>query len=84
MNKKLTLSVDSSVIDRAKLYARQHEESLSQLVENYFRFISMDVKEEPPKYAPEVMELLGSVSVPENINIDDLKASYLEEKLLND
>ncbi|MBN2657192.1 MAG: hypothetical protein JXR86_09045 [Spirochaetales bacterium] len=84
MNRKLTLSLNDAVIKKAKKYAESNQESLSHLVENYFRYITDEVKETPPEYAPEVMELLGSISVPEEIDVEEVKRSYLEEKYLND
>jgi len=43
---KLTLSVDDKVIKRAKRYARQHDISISSIVENYLAAVS--AKETPP------------------------------------
>ena len=41
MATKLTLSLDKEIIERAKVYAREHNVSLSYLVENYLlRMIS--------------------------------------------
>lgn len=84
MNRKLTLSLDDSVIEKAKDYAKNHSESLSHLVENYFRIITNEVHEEAPDYAPEVEELIGcSIRAPENMDVEEIKRSYLEEKLLD-
>ncbi len=38
---KLTLSVDANVVLDAKKYASEHSHSLSHLVENYFRSLTM-------------------------------------------
>jgi uncharacterized membrane protein YcgQ (UPF0703/DUF1980 family) len=84
MNQKLTLSLDKAVIEKAKKYAKSNQESLSHLVENYFRYITDEVKEAQPEYAPEVIELLGSISAPEDVDTEELKKSYLEDKYLND
>ena len=46
MNTKLTLSLDKNVIERAKLYAKEHEVSVSFLVENYLLKITSDYKED--------------------------------------
>ncbi len=40
MQTKLTLRLDSEIIERAKDYAQRKETSLSKLVENYFAFLS--------------------------------------------
>ncbi len=45
MNTKLTLSLDAEVIEKAKSYAKQHNISLSALVENYFSRLTMEYKD---------------------------------------
>jgi predicted HicB family RNase H-like nuclease len=37
MNTKLTLTIDKSIIESAKKYARNKERSLSDLIENYLK-----------------------------------------------
>ncbi|MCK5251025.1 MAG: hypothetical protein KAJ98_13730 [Spirochaetaceae bacterium] len=84
MNKKLTLSVDDTVILRAKRYAREHKESLSEIVENYFRIVTSDYKVENDEMAPLINELLGSVRVPDDFNFKKEKLEYLENKYFHD
>ena len=84
MNKKLTLSLDKVIIEQAKLYAHSHRESLSQMVENYFRFVTSETKEKKIKVAPVVNELLGSIKVQDNFDYDKVKSEYLEKKYLSD
>jgi hypothetical protein len=38
MNVKLTLNLNKDIIEQAKLYARDKNQSLSSLVQNYFIF----------------------------------------------
>ncbi|MDP8981504.1 MAG: DUF6364 family protein [Acidobacteriota bacterium] len=47
---KLTLSVDSSVVSRAKKFAKQQGLSVSQIVETYLTLVSkpIDVERAPP------------------------------------
>ena len=47
---KLTLSVDRSVVSRAKRYAQRQGLSVSEMVEAYLALVSnsVDVKEAPP------------------------------------
>ena len=45
MNTKLTLSLEKEVIKKAKSYAKQHNISLSALVENYFSRLTMKYKD---------------------------------------
>jgi hypothetical protein len=42
MNTKLTLTVDSSVIEHAKRYAESQNKSLSKIVEHYLRSITFE------------------------------------------
>ena len=41
---KLTLRLDARLIKRAKIYAKRHNTSVSQLVENYFLLLSRDAQ----------------------------------------
>ena len=47
---KLTLSVDPSVVDGAKLYAREHGVSVSKLVQTYLSALAKpeSLESEPP------------------------------------
>ncbi len=77
METKLTLKLDQQVIEGVKKYAKDNHQSVSKLVENYFRVLVAD-KSAPNKISPLVQELSGVISE------SDLKgtdyASYLEAK----
>ena len=45
MTTKLTLTMDKSVIERAKKYAKREERSLSNLVENYLKALTYEKKD---------------------------------------
>ena len=45
MTAKLTLTIEDTVIDSAKKYARQKGKSLSDVVENYLKSISASEEE---------------------------------------
>ncbi|MGM0946480.1 MAG: DUF6364 family protein [Bacteroidota bacterium] len=49
MNTKLTLTLEKDVIEKAKEYAAQQGQSLSSLVENYFRLLLLEKKEDSEK-----------------------------------
>ncbi len=40
METKLTLSLDKEIIEQAKKYAKQQKTSLSNMVENYFYYLT--------------------------------------------
>lgn len=84
MNKKLTLSVDDTIIEKAKAYAEDKNESLSQLVENYFRLLTVSRKKEDKEVSPLVMDLMGSIDVPEDFDYKKEKLEYLESRYLHD
>ncbi len=42
MRTKLTLKIDNSVIESAKLFAKAHNTSLSKLAESFFKTISRE------------------------------------------
>jgi hypothetical protein len=61
MDAKLTLKLDKTVIESAKEYAEHNKRSLSKLVENYFK--NLTVKNVPPKkHSPLVESLSGVIS----------------------
>lgn len=84
MNKKLTLSLEESIINKAKIFAHENRESLSQLVENYFKIITSNTEAPQPNISPLVAELIGSIKVPEDFNYEQTKYDYLKRKYLND
>jgi hypothetical protein len=77
MEVKLTLKLDKSIIQSAKVYAEKNDRSLSRIVEDYFKIITSDIK--PKKdISPLVQELSGVISEHDLANIDYV--TYLEEK----
>ena len=84
MNKKLTLSVDEVVIERAKKRAAEEHKSLSEMVESYLRVIASDEKGEDTQYSSTVEELLGSISVPDDFSYETAKLEFLKNKYPDD
>jgi hypothetical protein len=79
MNTKLTLKMDDSVIEEAKLFARSHHTSLSKLTETYFKTITS--KSAPRKRVPGVVgELAGLLKNKEVVSSKRDYIDYLEEK----
>jgi hypothetical protein len=78
MNTKLTLNLDKSVIEQAKKYAREHQVSLSKLIENYLDSITKSSTEKS-KISPLVESLTGVI--PDgNYNDREDYAHFLSEK----
>jgi len=67
MSTKLTLTIEDTVIDSAKKYARQKGKSLSDIAENYLKSISAS-EESVQTLSPRVAKLMGSVKLPEDFD----------------
>ena len=80
MTTKLTLTVEKSIIERAKSYAKNTGRSLSELIENYFETITQESGEEI--LSPKLNKLVGSVKLPKNFDQEKELRSYFESKHL--
>ena len=77
MNTKLTLTIEKEVIEIAKAYAKEKGQSLSEMVENYFKLVTVSrrkIKEQ--QLSPKVRKLRGIIKIDENI---DYKQTLTEE-----
>mgnify|MGYP003634361366 CR=1 FL=1 len=81
MNTKLTLSLDKSIIDEAKLYAKEQHTSLSKLISNYLTVLIKkdEVKTDELEISPLVKSLVGVISLDDDV---DIKKEY-QEYLIN-
>ena len=62
MDSKLTLKLNKDIINHAKTYAKEHNISLSKLIENYLQ--SVTLKKEPNiKISPLVESLTGVIDL---------------------
>lgn len=77
MNRKLTLSIDQTVIEKAKEYARKSGRSLSDLVESYLKSITITDDSEIPV---EFQNLFGSVDLSDDWNDKAAIRDILTEK----
>lgn len=80
MQAKLTLKLDETTVGRAKKYALSTNQSLSAMVEGYFKSLSQNVTTPPRKPTPIVNRLSGSVKVSRNRNLSNEYTEYLERK----
>ena len=79
MDSKLTLKLNSTVIERAKKYAKKKDTSLSRLIENYLSWITSD-KSKADEISPLVKSLSGIINLPKNFNHKKGYADFLENK----
>ena len=64
MSTKLTLTIDKSVIEEAKQYAKSQGRSLSKLIEEYLKSISSkDANRNDLELSPITKSLFGSVKI---------------------
>ena len=80
MTTKLTLTIEKSIIVRAKSYAKHTGRSLSELIENYLETITQEGGEE--KISPKLNKIVGSVKIPKNFDQEKELRSYFESKHL--
>lgn len=73
MNTKLTLSLSKEIIEEAKRYAKNHNVSLSFLIENYLLKIISDYQEKTEPKGSIVNELSGIIQLNEE---DDYRLDY--------
>ncbi|MFK8161872.1 MAG: DUF6364 family protein [Lewinella sp.] len=74
MDKKLTLSLNGAVIDRAKSFAKEQGTSLSKMIENYLSLVT-GKEEDDSELTPLVKELSGIISLPDDF---DFRAEYTD------
>lgn len=81
MNTKLTLTIEQSIIEKAKTYAKEKGRSLSDIIENYLKAITreQDVIEE---VTPVINSLRGSFKAPETFDYKKELSKGLSEKYM--
>ena len=67
MQTKLTLTLEQSIIEQAKLYAKDKGRSLSELIENYLKVV-LDDSQQEVKLSPSIKKLKGAIQLPENFD----------------
>ena len=81
MNTKLTLSVEKSIIDRAKMYAKKTGKSLSEIIQNYLEKLTLD-EEVDNNLSSKLNKIVGSVELPKDFNEKEELKKYMENKHL--
>jgi len=81
MNTKLTLTIEQSVIEKAKSYAKEKGRSLSDIIENYLKAITTE-KRIVEDISPLVNSLRGSFKSPESFDYKKELSKGLSEKYI--
>jgi len=71
MDSKLTLKLNESIINKAKSYAREHNISLSRMIENYLQAVTA-TKKSSIKISPLIKSLTGVIE----LSAEDYKEEY--------
>ena len=63
------MTLEKEVIEMAKAYAKEKGQSLSEMVENYFKLVTIDRRKIKPKeLSPRIRRLRGIIKVTEKID----------------
>ena len=84
MDTKLTLKLDKTIIQKAKIFARENKVSLSNLVENYFESLTKKDDKKELNISPTVKALSGILKLKDDSEPGDLRDQYLTEKYLRE
>ena len=82
MSTKLTLTIDESIIERAKKYAKSKENSLSNIIENYLKILVKDSTNAETELTPIVKSLKGSFSSNSDFDYKKELTERLSDKYL--
>jgi hypothetical protein len=82
MNTKLTLTIEHTIIEKAKKYANVKGRSLSDIVENYLNVITKEDNIESIDLTPIVKSLKGTFKSSQNIDYKKELSKRLTEKYL--
>ena len=81
MNTKLTLTIEKEVIVTAKEYAKEKGQSLSEMVENYIKLVTVDkLNLNENQLSPKVRKLRGIIKNDENIDYKQILTEELSKK----
>jgi hypothetical protein len=82
MNTKLTLTIEQSIIEKAKRYARERERSLSDLIENYLRALTNEKEIDDEDLSPTIKQLRGSFKLSKDFDYKKELTDSLSKKYL--
>ena len=80
MDNKLTLKLDNQVIEKAKIYARKKNTSLSKLIEGYLHFLTSSESSSTNDITPLVKSLSGVISLTKDYDYRKDRTDYLIKK----
>ncbi len=81
MNTKLTLRMEKEIIEQIKMYAMEHDKSVSCLTATLYKSILIKENEEDAELTPIAKKYKGIIKN-DDVDTDIVKLSYLLEKHL--
>ena len=82
MNSKLILTLNHSIIEKARLYAESKGRSLPDIIENYLKVLVDNEKNESRFPTSLVNELRGSFKAPDDFDYKEELSQSLREKYM--
>jgi hypothetical protein len=82
MNTKLTLTIEQTIIERAKKYAKQKGYSLSDMIENYLKAITKVEAKTDIVISPITKSLRGTFKAPADFDYKSELLKGLSKKYL--
>lgn len=82
MNTKLTLTIEHTLIDKAKKYAKDKGRSLSDIIENYLKVMIKDDNTKVIDSTPIASSLRGTFKAPKDFDYKKELSKGLSEKYL--
>lgn len=80
MNTKLTLTIEQTIIEKAKKYAKEKGRSLSDIIENYLKIITKEESKADIEITPVTKSLRGSFRAPKDFDYKKELSKGLSKK----
>jgi hypothetical protein len=75
------LTIEKKVVEIAKEYAKEKGQSLSELFENYFKFVTVNrVKTKEKQLSPKVKKLRGIIKTDDKFDYKQILTEELSKK----
>lgn len=82
MNTKLTLTIEHTLIEKAKKYAKEKGRSLSDIIENYLKVMINDDNPKVIDSTPITSSLRGAFKAPQDVDYEKELSKELSKKYL--
>lgn len=81
MNSKLILTIEKEILQIAKEYAKEKDQSLSELVENYLKLITNErLPQRPGELSPRIRKLRGIIKDDNDLDYKEILTEELLKK----